>query len=128
MLGREVRLGDAVNLAAVGFSSRSLPGSSCCSWDGPGDGDAGDRRQPPHDPGAGRRRRPDDHDRPDDVERARGLSGAILAQYQGFADIQMGIGMIVWGLASVILGQALVGTGGLGLSITGPSWARCSSG
>ena len=47
------------------------------------------------------------------------LSGAILAQYQGFADIQMGIGMIVWGLASVILGQALVGTGGLGLSICG---------
>jgi putative tryptophan/tyrosine transport system permease protein len=47
------------------------------------------------------------------------LSGAILAQYQGFADIQMGIGMIVWGLASVILGQALIGTGGLGLSICG---------
>jgi putative tryptophan/tyrosine transport system permease protein len=47
------------------------------------------------------------------------LCGAILAQYQGFADIQMGIGMIVWGLASVILGQALVGTGGLGLSISG---------
>ena len=47
------------------------------------------------------------------------LSGAILAQYQGFADVQMGIGMIVWGLASVILGQALVGTGGLGLSLTG---------
>ncbi len=47
------------------------------------------------------------------------LSGAILAQYQGFADIQMGIGMIVWGLASVILGQALVGSGGLGLSISG---------
>jgi putative ABC transport system permease protein len=47
------------------------------------------------------------------------LSGAILAQYQGFADVQIGIGMIVWGLASVILGQALVGTGGLGLSIAG---------
>jgi putative ABC transport system permease protein len=47
------------------------------------------------------------------------LSGAILAQYQGFADIQMGIGMIVWGLASVVLGQALVGAGGLGFSITG---------
>jgi putative ABC transport system permease protein len=47
------------------------------------------------------------------------LSGAILAQYQGFADIQMGIGMIVWGLASVILGQALVGTSGLGLSLCG---------
>jgi putative ABC transport system permease protein len=47
------------------------------------------------------------------------LSGAVLAQYQGFADIQMGIGMIVWGLASVILGQALVGPGDLGLSISG---------
>jgi putative ABC transport system permease protein len=47
------------------------------------------------------------------------LSGAILAQYQGFSDIQMGIGMIVWGLASVILGQALVGSSSLGLSITG---------
>jgi putative ABC transport system permease protein len=43
----------------------------------------------------------------------------LLAQYQGFADIQMGIGMIVWGLASVILGHALVGAGDLGLSITG---------
>ncbi len=47
------------------------------------------------------------------------LSGAILAQYQGFADVQMGIGMIVWGLASVILGQALIGSNGLGLSICG---------
>jgi len=47
------------------------------------------------------------------------LSGAILAQYQGFADVQMGIGMIVWGLASVILGQALVGSSSLGLSICG---------
>lgn len=47
------------------------------------------------------------------------LSGAVLAQYQGFADIQMGIGMIVWGLASVILGQALVGSSGVGLSICG---------
>jgi putative ABC transport system permease protein len=47
------------------------------------------------------------------------LSGAMLAQYQGFADVQMGIGMIVTGLASVILGQALVGSSGLGLSICG---------
>jgi len=36
------------------------------------------------------------------------LSGALVAQYQGFADVGMGIGMIVAGLASVILGQALV--------------------
>src|SRR6266568_1358401 len=47
------------------------------------------------------------------------LSGAMLAQYQGFADVQMGIGMVVWGLASVIIGEALVGTASLGLLITG---------
>jgi putative tryptophan/tyrosine transport system permease protein len=47
------------------------------------------------------------------------LGGALLAQYQGFADVQMGIGMVVWGLASVIIGEALVGTRSLGLSITG---------
>jgi putative ABC transport system permease protein len=37
------------------------------------------------------------------------LSGGLVAQYQGFADIGMGIGMIVAGLASVIIGEALVG-------------------
>ncbi len=37
------------------------------------------------------------------------MSGAILAQFQGFADVQMGIGMLVWGLASVIIGEALIG-------------------
>jgi putative ABC transport system permease protein len=47
------------------------------------------------------------------------LGGALLAQYQGFADVQMGIGMVVWGLASVIIGEALVVTRQLGLSITG---------
>jgi putative ABC transport system permease protein len=48
------------------------------------------------------------------------LSGALLAQYQGFADVQMGIGMVVLGLASVIIGEALVGTPrGIGLAISG---------
>lgn len=47
------------------------------------------------------------------------LSGALLAQYQGFADVQMGIGMVVWGLASVIIGEALVGAGHVGLTIAG---------
>jgi len=47
------------------------------------------------------------------------LGGAFIAQYQGFADVQMGIGMVVWGLASVIIGEALVGTRQLGLIITG---------
>jgi putative tryptophan/tyrosine transport system permease protein len=47
------------------------------------------------------------------------LSGALLAQYQGFADVGMGIGMVVWGLASVIIGEALVGTNQLGMTIVG---------
>ena len=47
------------------------------------------------------------------------LSGALLAQYQGFADVQMGIGMVVWGLASVIIGEALVGVPQLGFVIAG---------
>ncbi|MBA3916506.1 MAG: ABC transporter permease [Acidobacteriales bacterium] len=47
------------------------------------------------------------------------LSGALLAQYQGFADVGMGIGMVVWGLASVIIGEALIGTSQVGLTIIG---------
>lgn len=39
-----------------------------------------------------------------------GLSGGLLAQYQAYSDVQMGIGMIVIGLASVIIGQAIFGT------------------
>jgi putative ABC transport system permease protein len=41
-------------------------------------------------------------------------SGALVAQYQRFADVQMGIGMVVWGMASVFLGSALAGSTGLG--------------
>jgi putative ABC transport system permease protein len=47
------------------------------------------------------------------------LAGSLLAQYQGFADVQMGIGMVVWGLASVIIGEALVGAGSIGFVIIG---------
>ena len=36
-----------------------------------------------------------------------GLAGAVVAQGQRFADVGMGIGMIVMGLASVIIGEAL---------------------
>ncbi len=35
------------------------------------------------------------------------LSGALMSQYQGFADINMGRGAIVIGLAAVIIGEAL---------------------
>jgi putative ABC transport system permease protein len=37
------------------------------------------------------------------------LSGSLVAQDQGFSDVGMGIGMIVAGLASIIIGEALVG-------------------
>ena len=38
-----------------------------------------------------------------------GLSGAVLAQYQGYADISSGIGMVVVGLASAIIGEGVFG-------------------
>ena len=38
-----------------------------------------------------------------------GLSSALLAQYQGFADVNMGRGSIVIGLAAVIIGEAIFG-------------------
>ncbi|WP_028552599.1 ABC transporter permease [Paenibacillus sp. UNC451MF] len=37
------------------------------------------------------------------------LAGALVAQYSAFAEITMGVGMIVIGLASVIIGEALFG-------------------
>ena len=36
------------------------------------------------------------------------LSGALVAQHQGFADIGMGIGMIVTGLAAIFIGETLL--------------------
>ncbi|MFD0961940.1 ABC transporter permease [Paenibacillus chungangensis] len=36
-------------------------------------------------------------------------SGALVAHHQGYADQSMGIGMIVIGLASVIIGEAIIG-------------------
>jgi len=35
------------------------------------------------------------------------LAGALVAQNQGFSDVGMGIGMIVLGLAAVIIGEGL---------------------
>lgn len=37
------------------------------------------------------------------------LCGALIAQYQGFADINMGAGMVVVALASLIIGEAIFG-------------------
>ena len=38
-----------------------------------------------------------------------GLAGALIAQYQGFADVGMGIGSLVAGIAAVIIGETLTG-------------------
>jgi putative ABC transport system permease protein len=48
-----------------------------------------------------------------------GLSGALYAQYQGFADIQMGIAALVTGLANLMVGEALVGRRSIGRWIAG---------
>ena len=37
-----------------------------------------------------------------------GLSGAIMAQFQGFADVNMGLGLIIAGLAAVIVGETIL--------------------
>ena len=42
------------------------------------------------------------------------LSGALVAQWQGFSDIGMGIGTIVAGLAGVIIGEVIFGARSVG--------------
>jgi len=37
-----------------------------------------------------------------------GLAGAIMAQFQGFADVNMGLGLIIAGLAAVIVGETII--------------------
>ena len=119
---------ESVNLAGWDVSARDLSVAAlhsrlhhrrCLSdvpvlSDRPRDRDARHRRQQPDDPCARRQRRQHDHPRARRVQRPGRARGALLAQYQGFADVQMGIGMVVWGLASVIIGEALVGVTQLG--------------
>jgi putative ABC transport system permease protein len=45
-----------------------------------------------------------------------GIAGALAAQYQGFSDVNMGIGVLVLGLVGVILGQELFARLGIGLA------------
>ena len=47
------------------------------------------------------------------------LSGALVGQYNGYADVGMGIGAIVIGLASVIIGEVFFGRKHLLLSLVG---------
>ena len=47
------------------------------------------------------------------------LSGAVLAQYQKTADINLGTGMVIIGLASLIIGETLMPKGKTGLKVLG---------
>jgi putative tryptophan/tyrosine transport system permease protein len=47
------------------------------------------------------------------------LAGALFAQYQGFANISMGVGMIVTALACLVLGEGLLGRRSLRRQIAG---------
>src|SRR5262249_56551273 len=45
------------------------------------------------------------------------LSGGLVAQFQGFADVGMGLGMIVAGLAAVIIGETVMRPRGVGTTL-----------
>ena len=47
------------------------------------------------------------------------LAGALFAQYEGFSNIQMGIGALVAGLANLMVGEALLGRHPMGRWIAG---------
>ena len=48
-----------------------------------------------------------------------GLSGAVLAQYQKTADINLGTGMVIIGLASLIIGETFVPKGKMWMKVLG---------
>ncbi len=47
------------------------------------------------------------------------LAGALFAQYEGFANIQMGIGAVVMGIATLLVGETLLGRSTLGRWLAG---------
>ena len=47
------------------------------------------------------------------------LSGALFAEMQGFADVSLGTGTIVIGLASIMIGEAIVGSRTIKLDLLG---------
>lgn len=53
------------------------------------------------------------------------LSGALLAQYQNFADITSGTGMMVLGLAGIIIGEALLRKRTIGFGIASAIIGAC---
>lgn len=53
------------------------------------------------------------------------LSGAILGQYQKSCDINLGTGMVTIALASLIIGETLIGKGGMFKKVTGVVLGSC---
>lgn len=53
------------------------------------------------------------------------LSGAILGQYQKSCDINLGTGMVTIALASLIIGETIVGRGNMFKKITGVIFGSC---
>ena len=49
-----------------------------------------------------------------------GLAGALVVQLQGFADVQMGFGVLITGLASLIIGETLIGRGTVPRQVAAP--------
>jgi len=47
------------------------------------------------------------------------LAGSLFAQYQGFANVEMGLGAVVTGLANLMIGEALIGRRTIGRWIAG---------
>ncbi|MBD5504522.1 MAG: ABC transporter permease [Lachnospiraceae bacterium] len=53
------------------------------------------------------------------------LSGAVLAQYQKSCDINLGTGMVTIALASLIIGETIIGKGGMFKKVTGVILGSC---
>ena len=53
------------------------------------------------------------------------LSGAVLAQYQKSCDINLGTGMVTIALASLIIGETIIGKGGMFKKVTGVIMGSC---
>lgn len=53
------------------------------------------------------------------------LAGALLAQYQKSADINVGTGMVTIALASLIIGETILGKGGMGRRVAGVIFGSC---
>jgi putative ABC transport system permease protein len=48
------------------------------------------------------------------------LGGSVMAQYQSYADVNMGVGVLVIGLAATILGEAILGSHTIARQILAP--------